>query len=173
MIDFGSLTLTDVKKGTLIQGRIIAALVMREMRTRFGEMQLGYAWALIEPLVQIGILVTIFSMLGRRPPLGTSFEAFFLNGYVPYAMYSQISSRTAQAIAANRALVSFPPVRNMDTVWARIGLETATGITSFILLILIFTFIDINVVPNDVVNYFFGFVSVIALGAGLDRKSVV
>ncbi len=166
MLDFGSLTLGDVRRGTLVQSRIIGALVMREMRTRFGDRHLGYAWALIEPLVQVGILVTIFSLLGRRPPLGTEFETFFLNGYVPYAFFSQISNRSAQAITANRALTMFPPVRNMDTVWARIMLETATGLTSFALIVVVFSYLGISVMPHDIVSYYFGFLSVICLGAG-------
>lgn len=167
MIDVGSLSWTDLKKGTTVQTRIVGALMMREMRTRFGELRFGYAWALIEPLMQIGILAIIFTMIGRRPPLGTSFETFFLNGYVPYSMFNQISSRAAQAISSNRALLSFPPVRNMDTVWARIYLEIATGLISLFILILIFGYFDIPVIPHDLVQYTLGFVSVLAISIGL------
>ena len=167
MFDFGSLTLTDLRQGFATQTRIIGALLLREMRTRFGERHFGYAWALIEPLVQIGMLVMIFSALGRRPALGTSFEMFFLTGFVPYMLFTQISNRAAQAISANRALISFPPVRNMDAVWSRIVLEVATGLTSFLLLIFIFAYVGIDVIPHDVVQYFFGFVSAILVGAGV------
>ena len=31
-------------------GRVVRALIMRETVTRFGRHQLGYAWALIEPI---------------------------------------------------------------------------------------------------------------------------
>lgn len=165
MMDLGQLTLSDLREGFAVQSRIIGALIMREMRTRFGERQFGYAWALIEPLVQIGILVAIFSALGRRPALGTSFETFFLNGYVAYSLYTQISNRAAAAITANKALVSFPPVKNMDTVWARIILEIATGMTSFSLLVAIFAYFGIPIIPHDIVQYFFGFSTVILLGA--------
>lgn len=167
MIDVGSLSWSDLRKGIAIQNRIIGALMMREMRTRFGNLQFGYAWALIEPLIQIGILVIIFTMIGRRPPLGTSFETFFLNGYVPYSLFNQISSRAALAISSNRSLLSFPPVRNMDTVWARILLEGATGLTSLILLIGIFAYFDIPVIPNDFFEYLFGFASILALASGV------
>lgn len=166
MIELGSLSIADIRQGSSVQRRIIAALVFREMRTRFGEMKFGYAWALIEPLAQIAILVAIFSLLGRRPPLGTSYEAFFLNGYVPYALFNQISNRAAQAISSNRALLSFPPVRNMDTVWARILLETVTGLVSMLLLIALFAHLDVPVTPEDLLQYMLGFISIILLGAG-------
>jgi len=167
MLDFGSLTPSDVVHGTKVQGRIIGALFLRELRTRFGAMQLGYAWALIEPLVQITILVEIFSILGRRPPLGTFYAAFFLTGYFPYSVFAQISGRAAAAISSNRALLTFPPVRNMDTVWARIFLETATGVASFLLVMVIFGFLGIQVVPDDVVQFAVAFLAIAALGAGM------
>lgn len=167
MVDFGSLTLRDLRNGFAVQNRIIVALYLRELRTRFGEMKLGYAWALIEPLVHIGIMVTIFSILGRHPPLGTSFEAFFLNGYVTYTLFSQISQRSAQAITANRGLLTFPIVRNMDVVWARIILETATVCCSFALLVAIFGYLDIPVIPADAFDYILAFSSILALGAGM------
>lgn len=167
MIDVGSLSWSDLRNGTQLQVRIIGALMMREMRTRFGELKFGYAWALIEPMVQIGILVSIFTMLGRHPQLGTSYETFFLNGFVPYSLYTQISSRAALAINANRALLTFPPVRNMDTVWSRIVLEIATGLISMIILMAIFSYFDIPVIPHDFLAYLGGFTSVIALGTGM------
>lgn len=166
MNDFGPVSWNEVRRGAGVQLRIIGALMFREMRTRFGEMQFGYAWAIIEPLVQIAILVIVFSLLGKRPPLGTSFEAFFLNGYVPYALFAQISGRAALAISSNRALLSFPPVRNMDTVWARILLETATGMTSLIVLAALFAYFNVPVIPNDPIQYIGGFLSVIVLASG-------
>ncbi|WBA82901.1 hypothetical protein [Endozoicomonas sp. GU-1] len=36
-----------------IQWAVIHALMVREMKTRFGDYRLGYAWALLEPLFQI------------------------------------------------------------------------------------------------------------------------
>jgi capsular polysaccharide transport system permease protein len=167
MVDLGSLTLSDVRRGTQVQGRIIGALFLRELRTRFGSMQLGYAWALIEPLVQITILVEIFSILGRRPPLGTFYASFFLTGYLPYFVFSQLANRAATAISANRALLTFPPVRNMDTAWARIFLEVATGFASFLLLAAVFAFLDIPVIPNDVVQFALAFLAISCLGAGM------
>lgn len=166
MIDVGSLTWTDLRRGLAVQSRIITALILREMRTRFGEMQFGYAWALIEPLAQIGVLVFVFTLVGRHPPIGTSYESFFLTGYVTYGLFRQISGRAAQSITANRALLSFPPVRNMDTVWARILLETATGLTAFLMVTAIFGYLGAPVVPHDFLQYLAGFASVLALSWG-------
>lgn len=48
------------------QRRVIRALVIRETRTRFAEFRLGYGWALIEPILHIGLLSATFAVLGRN-----------------------------------------------------------------------------------------------------------
>lgn len=157
----------ELKRGAALQLRIIGALLLREVRTRFGQYRFGYAWALLEPLVQIGLLSIIFYVTGARPSLGTSFETFFCTGFVTFAFFRDLAGRTASSITANRALLSFPPVRNMDTVWARITLEVATNMTALAFVVLIFVYLGIPIMPNDPLRVFFGLLSAISLGAGV------
>lgn len=70
------------------QRRVIAALIIRETRTRFADLHLGYAWALIEPILHIALLSVMFAMLMRgRPPLGKHFFIFYYTGLIPYLMF--------------------------------------------------------------------------------------
>ena len=52
--------------------RVIFAMVVREMGTRFGRSAGGYLWALGEPLGGIMMLAIAFSLALRSPPIGTS-----------------------------------------------------------------------------------------------------
>jgi tetratricopeptide (TPR) repeat protein len=59
------------------QFRVIHALIIRETRTRFGDSRLGYGWALIEPILHIALLSTVFSLLMHgKPPIGSHFSYF-------------------------------------------------------------------------------------------------
>ncbi|EJT6891870.1 ABC transporter, partial [Escherichia coli] len=40
-------------------------LLIRELKTRFGSYRLGYAWALLDPLLMIGLFSAIFGMRGH------------------------------------------------------------------------------------------------------------
>ncbi|WP_333825791.1 ABC transporter permease [Pinisolibacter sp.] len=162
----GSISGAELKRGFALQSRIVGALILREMRTRFGERQFGYAWALLEPLVQIGILSGMFFLTGARPPLGGSYETFFLTGFITFAFFRGPATQAAQSITANRALLSFPPVRNIDTVWARIILEVVTNIAALGFVVLIFVFLEIQVAPNDPLRVTYGLLSMTVLGAG-------
>lgn len=162
----GSISGAELKRGFALQSRIVGALVLREMRTRFGERRFGYAWALLEPLVQIGILSGMFFLTGARPPLGNSFETFFLTGFIAFTFFRDPAVQATNSITANRALLSFPPVRNMDTVWARIVLEVVTNVAALCFVVLIFIVLEIPVAPNDPLRVAFGLLSMTVLGAG-------
>ena len=162
----GSISGAELRRGLGQQARIIGALMLREMRTRFGQRQFGYAWALIEPLIQIGILSGMFYILGAKPSLGTSYETFFLTGYITFTFFREPATQAAQSITANRALLTFPPVRNIDTVWARIILEVVTGIAALGFVVITFAFLEIPVVPDNPLRVAFGLLSMIILGAG-------
>ncbi|WP_311200115.1 hypothetical protein [Phaeobacter inhibens] len=53
--------------------RTVAALVLREMSTRYGRTPGGYLWGILEPLAAILFLSLGFSLVIRTPSLGTSF----------------------------------------------------------------------------------------------------
>jgi len=44
----------------------VHALLMRELKTRFGTSKLGYFWAIAEPVAQAAVLGLIFTLLGRH-----------------------------------------------------------------------------------------------------------
>ncbi|KAA8610020.1 sugar ABC transporter permease [Salipiger aestuarii] len=115
--------------------RIVSALILREMSTRYGRSPGGYLWALIEPLGAIAILSLGFSMLMRTPPLGSSFLLFFATGFVPFNLYMQLSGLLARSLNFSKALLAYPIVTWVDALVARALLNSLTGIlVSYILL---------------------------------------
>ena len=45
----------------------VHALLMREIKTRFGSNRLGYFWAIAEPIAQAAVLGDVFPLLGPAP----------------------------------------------------------------------------------------------------------
>lgn len=106
--------------------RVIMALVMREMATSYGRSPGGYIWAILEPVAGIALLVIIFSLGFRNPPLGTNFAIFYATGLVPFLMYMSISSKVAAALTFSRQLLVYPSVTFFDALVARFLLEFIT-----------------------------------------------
>jgi capsular polysaccharide transport system permease protein len=106
--------------------RVVIALVIREMGTKFGRSVGGYAWAIAEPLGGILLLAVAFSLALRTPPLGTSFMLFYATGIVPFYMFNTMAKGVAGAISSNRGLLNYPVVSVLDAVFAKFVLNFLT-----------------------------------------------
>lgn len=109
-----------------VQIRVVCALILRETRVAFGTAQLGYLWAIANPVFGTAILVLVFSFISRHPPIGTSFALFFATGLLPFEFYKKLTSSLMSVFSANRGLLTYPLVKEGDVVYARFLLITAT-----------------------------------------------
>ena len=122
---------------TALQGQlqVIHALILRETRTRFGAHQLGYIWALVEPLFWVLTFFGIFYFTGRsRCHYGMDIVSFITTGIIPYVLFRGTLSRSQTAIQANKGLLFYPQVHPLDLVIARVSLEVVTLVTVFIVI---------------------------------------
>jgi capsular polysaccharide transport system permease protein len=108
------------------QVRVIGALMLREARTRFGRSQLGYLWTLAEPIAMIATFTGISYAMGHVPPYGSSLPMFFALGTLAYLFYKRIAGYCSSAFDANQALLTYPIVKQIDTLFARMLLELLT-----------------------------------------------
>jgi len=102
-----------------LQTRVVAALILRETRATFGTSHIGYLWAIITPVASIALLATIFSVAGRHPPFGSSLSLFFATGIIVLQLVTRLGNSLMTAIEANRALLSYPPIKRIDVLLAR------------------------------------------------------
>ena len=108
--------------------RTIAALVLREMSTRYGRTPGGYIWSILEPTAAILFLSLGFSLVIRSPSLGTSFLLFYATGYLPFDLYQTISNTTTRALNFSKPLLKYPAVTWIDAILARCILNSLTSI---------------------------------------------
>ena len=127
--------------------RVIAALMLREMTTRYGRSPGGYIWAVVEPIGFIFVLTLVFSTVVRTPPLGTNFPLFFATGYLTFQFYMEISSFASSAIIMNRPLLTYPRVTPIDAIISRVVLQFVTlCVVSILLLSGIIIYYDIHTI---------------------------
>lgn len=115
--------------------RIVSALLIREMSTRFGSKPGGYIWALLDPAAYVTLLTLLFQVIARTPALGTSFPLFFATGYIAFHFYHSTVGYISSAVKGNKALLSYPNVAPVDTVTARYILQFGTmAVVGFIII---------------------------------------
>ncbi len=110
--------------------RVLHALMLREMITRYGNSRLGYLWAVLEPVGFIALLSVVFGQIAHAPPMGKSFVLFYATGYVAFHWVNDIGSVTGRSVHVNRPLLAFPAVTPLDTILARAALQSLTGLAA-------------------------------------------
>ncbi|WP_445467574.1 ABC transporter permease [Faunimonas sp. B44] len=153
--------------------RVVGALIMREVRTRYGRNKLGFAWAIIEPLALAGAFIYVHALISSHPQYGQSIPLFYASGIIPYRMFAGIAGQVTTAIRSNQQLLAYPIVKPIDTVVARTLLESATKTVVLLIAWLILRVTeDITIVhhPGTVIS---AIAAIILLGASVGYFNAV
>lgn len=128
-----SMDLDRIWNSLVVMGRVIYAVIIRESRTRHGTSALGYAWALVDPLVELGVMVLLFTAFGRVSPIPVTLPVFIVSGMLPFHFFKDCMSRGSSAASANAALLTYPQVKVSDVLLGRVFLEAATTMVIYVL----------------------------------------
>ncbi|MDP9422840.1 MAG: ABC transporter permease [Pseudomonadota bacterium] len=150
-----------------IQQRVIHALVLREMLTRYGRHNIGFLWLFVEPMLfTLGVTAlwtATKSVHGSDLPI----VAFALTGYSSVLLWRNMPSRCIGAITPSLALLYHRNVRPIDIYLARLVLEATGATMSFVFLGIFFVFIGWLQLPEDVLKVVGGWCMLTWFGAAL------
>ena len=117
-----------------IQSRVIGALIMRELHTRYGRENIGYLWMVGEPM----LLATVIGLLhvGQHTVYGGDIRPlpFSVLGYTVFILFRGIVNRSEGGVEANAPLLYHRMVTVFDITVARAFLEFAGVFTTFTVL---------------------------------------
>ncbi len=107
--------------------RVIGAIMLQDMRTRFGRTHVSYLIAVGWPLAHLLLIFGIFVVLRRLAPIGSSREVFIATGGLPYILCLYPARWISFAIVQNRQLLNFPVISTIDLIVARTVVEFLTA----------------------------------------------
>ncbi|MCP5325096.1 MAG: ABC transporter permease [Oceanospirillaceae bacterium] len=146
---------------------VVHALFMRELRTRFGANRLGYFWAIAEPALQAGIMVVVFSAMGRHSLSGVPVALFMLTGIMPYKLFSKLLTHLGAAVKANRGLISYRQVTPIDPIVTRLIIEFTTVIIIYVLLLAVMGWLGLSVIPDNFLKLLMAMLLLMFVAVGL------
>lgn len=165
---------TTKRSGPLLsQGRVLKALILRDIRTRFFGNGLGYVVAILWPLTHMFILLLIYVYSGRMSPLGGNTTLFLAIAVVPALSFSYTSRFIMMSMVMNKPLMTFPAVRFTDIVIARSILEAAASVCVAALMAGTLIIADIPVSPDDPMEAALAFGATILFGVGMGALNAV
>jgi ABC-type polysaccharide/polyol phosphate export permease len=160
-------TSTTLKRSLEIQFRVIGALLMREVITRYGRHNIGFLWLFVEPMLFTLGVTMLWTMVGAAHGSSLPIAAFALTGYSSVLLWRNMPGRCNGAIEPNLALMYHRHVKVIDIYVSRILLEIAGTTASFITLGIVFTAIGWIEPPEDILKIMFAWFMLAWFGAAL------
>lgn len=140
-----------LQRSLAIQSRVIAALLLREVITRYGRHGLGVLWLIFEPMLFTLGVAGLWYLARLHTVSEIPITAFAITGYSSVLMWRNTANRCTKAIEPNLALMYHRNVKVFDILMARIILEWVGATASLSVLTAFFAFIDAMRWPEDIV----------------------
>jgi capsular polysaccharide transport system permease protein len=138
----------DKDNPLLIQARVIRAIVLRDMRTRFGQTFAGTAIIVLWPLSHVIVLIGAWTMGRGLLPIGTDPAIFFGTGALPYILYFYPARMIMLSIVQNRPLLGLPVVKTSDIIIARSIVDLIAAFWVVVLLMVVMLAFGIDPMPH-------------------------
>lgn len=81
-------------------------LTYREIKARYKQSVLGYAWAIIVPLLNLLVLSIVFSNLFKVPTAGVAYPLYLFVALVPWTFLANAIATSTGSIISNSSLVT-------------------------------------------------------------------
>ncbi|MBQ7617860.1 MAG: ABC transporter permease [Desulfovibrio sp.] len=130
--------MAQLTSAAVIQCRSIAALMLLEINTLYGDARLGYFWALVKTAFGVLALLMLRIFMHARAPHGIPAVVFLILGFMIWQIFSQTLTKTLTVIKNNKNFLTFPQVTPLDIIVARTLVIIATEVVCATILLSIF-----------------------------------
>ena len=154
-------------RSSAIEGRVIHALLLREILTRFGRHNIGFLWLFVEPMLFTLGVTTLWTLSKSVHGSSLPIAAFALTGYSTVLLWRNMPARCIGAIEPNLSLMYHRNVKVADIFFARLLLEGGGATISFAVLSIVFVATGMIDPPEDVLQVIGGWLMTAWFGVSL------
>lgn len=120
---------------------LLSELTMREIKQRYKQSILGYAWVILNPFFQMVVMAFVFSKIMHIPNLGVPYSIFLYAGLLPWTLLANSLVAAVNSLVSNAGLITkiyFPrEVFVASTILAKI-VDFLLAISVFIVFMIYF-----------------------------------
>lgn len=85
---------------------LLAELVKREIKARYKQSILGYAWVILVPLINLVVMSVVFSVFLRIPTGDIPYPIFLFAGLVPWLFTANAITSATKSLVSNSTLIT-------------------------------------------------------------------
>ena len=158
--------LRSFTQGVETNFRIITALMMREIVTRYGRQGLGFAWLVGEPLLFVFAVILIWSLIKSPYQHGIRIAPFVMTGYMALLMFRHMISYGMSAVSGNIGLLYHQNVQILHVYISRFLMEFAGSTLAFCITYVILVCAGQVGLPSNLLLLYWGWISLFIFSAG-------
>jgi capsular polysaccharide transport system permease protein len=87
-------TLGDFFTGLKIQTRVLHALIIRAMMSRYGRKNIGFLWLMLEPMLLCAGVIALRWLTQAHEERGVSLVSVVLSGYMPLTLWRHFTGKS-------------------------------------------------------------------------------
>lgn len=85
---------------------LLSELTKREIKSRYKQSVLGYAWVILNPFFQMLVMAFIFSHIMRIPVIGVPYAIFLYVGLLPWTLFANSLVSSVNSLVNNASLIT-------------------------------------------------------------------
>jgi len=158
----------DVELRELWRARETALVfAWRDVKVRYKQSLIGFAWAIIQPLFTMVVFTYIFGHFAKIPTQGLNVSVFFYLGLLPWTFFSSALTQISGSVLSNRQLVQKVYFPRLILPLSGLLVPFIDFLCSAVVLAVIMVMFNVGVGPTLVLApLFLLLLAMIALGVG-------
>lgn len=133
-----------------VQARVIHALMIRELITRFGRENIGFLWIMAEPLLFAGLVGLVWHFTHGPTEHGINVIAFVATGYIPITLFRHGVSRSVAVFTANQSLLYHRQIKIVDFILSRFLIELLGAMMAYLFMAVVLIGLGAFPIPADI-----------------------
>ncbi len=117
------MAMAEIRNPLVVSFAVWKAIFLREALDRLFDMRAAWFWLLIEPVLHIGFLVFIFTVIRMRTVGNADVAVWIIVGMLAFFLFRRTAVQVTYAVDSNRPLFTYRQVKPFDPVLARAVLE--------------------------------------------------
>jgi capsular polysaccharide transport system permease protein len=150
----------------LRHSRIVGALVMREMNTRFGREGIGFLWLIAEPLAFCFGVLLLWTLTKPAYEHGVRLAPFVMTGYMSIILCRHFIAQAVAALQANMGLLHHRQISPTHLYMARAFLEFWGATAAFIVVYVVLLALGQVDMPHNLLLLYGGWLTLAWVAQG-------
>lgn len=146
--------------------RIVGALILREMNTRYGREGLGFVWLIVEPLIFCFGVLLLWTLTKPAYEHGVRVGPFVMTGYMSLILCRHFIGSASNALQANIGLLHHRQIAPMHIFMSRAVLEFMGATMAFIVVYVVLLALRQVELPHDALLLYGGWLILAWVGHG-------